>query len=154
MNYLNYFVSNTCFTKFEALTQLNPMKRTLLWLISMLSILFLNSCSAPSCADIKNGKFKLTDHETGYIYIVMREGNLQKEIDPIEKDTSVFLVEWNGECNYSLALKSGSETEQNFMQNRKLMVKVLEVNRNYYIFSSKIENEELEIIDTLFKLQP
>ncbi|MEY3398200.1 MAG: hypothetical protein RL220_794 [Bacteroidota bacterium] len=59
---------------------------------------------APSCKDVKNGKFEITAPESGTTYIT-RSGDEQRERNKKLGYDVIFSVVWTDECTYELRPK-------------------------------------------------
>ena len=98
-----------------------------------------------TCSDIKNGVFISFSKTDGSRSVYTRNGEVQKELNTSTKETIFWDVEWIDDCSYYLKYNSGlednSKKELEKIKKHKILIKVLSVSQNYYLFQSFLDKE-------------
>ena len=109
-------------------------------------IFSLQSFSQPkklTCSDVKNGVFIFYSPIDGSMSTYTRNGEVQKEVNPQTHQTVLWDVEWINDCSYSLKYNSGYEDkpkkEIDILNKHKVIVEILSVTENYYVYKSSID---------------
>jgi len=109
-----------------------------------------------TCSDIKNGVFISFSKTNGSRSVYTRTGEVQKELNTSTKETILWDVEWIDDCSYYLKYNSGLEDnpkkELDKIKKHKILIKILSVSQNYYVFQSFLDKESNTAImqDTLW----
>lgn len=109
-----------------------------------------------TCSDIKNGVFISFSKRDGSRSVYTRTGEVQKELNTSTKETILWDVEWIDDCSYYLKYNSGLEDnpkkELDKIKKHKILIKILSVSQNYYVFQSFLDKESNTAImqDTLW----
>src|SRR6185503_2765830 len=98
-----------------------------------------------TCSDIKNGVFISFSKTNGSRSVYTRTGEVQKELNTSTKETILWDVEWIDDCSYYLKYNSGLEDnpkkELDKIKKHKILIKILSVSQNYYVFQSFLDKE-------------
>jgi len=96
-----------------------------------------------SCRRFKNGEFDF--HPKGFHYHIIRQDSIQKEINLITNDTSLFRIKWLDECVYTAKDLRGEHSRTIYMQ-------ILQTTPHYYIFKASAGsiNDEYFKVDTMW----
>src|SRR5918993_35636 len=111
---------------------------------------------AVDCSRLRNGTFYSYPKNSNLSFRYERSDNTQKEINLTTGETAIYEITWDGKCNYSLKYQSGykklNSDVADFLENHKLIVKVVDVNSLYCAFevhADKLKNPLLSS-DTLW----
>ncbi len=111
---------------------------------------------ALTCNDVKNGVFISFSKTNGSRSVYTRSGNVQKELNTSTKESILWDVEWIDDCSYYLKYNSGLEDnpkqELEKIKKHKILVKILSVSQDYYLYQSFLDKESNPAIlkDTLW----
>jgi hypothetical protein len=116
-------------------------------ILGLLIIFFLqvgcaNSVDNTQCKSIHNGHFCYTVSTNGkeQKFDVYRNDSIQIEVASQTKDTSIYNITWQNDCNYSLILRSVNFnfSQQKIVEAQKfpLITKVITLADSYYEFKS------------------
>jgi hypothetical protein len=108
------------------------------------------------CSRLHNGTFYSYPKNSNSSFRYERSDNIQKEINLTTGETAIYEINWHGKCNYSLKYQSGykklNSDVADFLENHKLIVKVIDVNSVYCVYevhADKLKNPLLSS-DTLW----
>ena len=105
-----------------------------------------------SCADLHNGTFHYYPKKSSAHIYCQRQGDLQYENDDSNTDTTVWQVQWTGDCTYTEKYISGSHTITRkrlaFMNKHVLGYRVIRVTDDYYVAKEYLDNKSLIYIET------
>jgi hypothetical protein len=122
----------------------------------LLFIPLLSPAQTLSCSDLKNGVFVFFSGADGSSRTYTRNGEMQKEFNPVTRETTTWDVEWVSDCIYSLKYSSGMEDKpketQELLKKHKFLFQILSVTDDYYIFQSSLDKATNPVIltDTLW----
>jgi hypothetical protein len=109
----------------------------------MLHILILAASASAqtlTCSDIKNGVFIFFSKTDGSKSIYTRTADVQKEFIGSTRQTIFWDIEWIDDCSYYLKYNSGLEEqpkqELEKLKKHKILVQILSVSQDYYIYQS------------------
>jgi hypothetical protein len=122
---------------------------------------FTGSCNvAPNpseCKEVRSGRFRIHNDLSGIVTILTRDGKRQAEVAEGSKDTLYMAVRWTNDCQYDLLYLAGdpmiSDSLKTYAISHPIKVKILQVEKNYYIYTAEIEGLEPVQKDTAFKIQ-
>src|SRR5579863_2944580 len=81
------------------------------------------------CSDIKNGVFVYFSRADGSESTYTRNGEIQKEFNPVKHETILWDVEWVDDCSYFLKYNSGMEERpkdvQAIFKKHKILTQIL-----------------------------
>jgi len=126
---------------------------------SLFGLLFnplLTSAQTLNCSDLKNGVFVFFSSADGASRTYTRNGAMQKEFNPVTRETTIWDVEWVSDCIYSLKYNSGFEDKpkqtQELLKNHKFLFQILSVTDDYYTFQSTLDKTSNPVVlkDTLW----
>lgn len=92
-----------------------------------------------NCAALHNGTFYTYDKVANNHTLIIRNGDLQQEINRETNDTSLWKVDWRSECNCMLTYVSGGQIEKRLKSiPAKVIVNVqiLQTTNDYYVYKS------------------
>ncbi len=105
-----------------------------------------------TCKDIRNGIFILYSPADESMSTYTRNGYVQKEINPQKHETTLWDVEWKSDCLYTLKYNSGyedrSKYEIKFFHKHTVVVQILSVTENYYIFKTSMDKASNPTVST------
>lgn len=109
-----------------------------------------------TATDIKNGVFVYFSYRDGSKSTYTRNGDTQKEVNSVTRENTLWDIQWINDSTYSMQYNSGLEDhpkeELNLLKKHKVVVQILAVTDNYYIFRSspdKASNPAI-LTDTLW----
>lgn len=109
-----------------------------------------------TCMDIKTGIFYYYPKTTNDYYIEQRDENYLNEKNGATGDSTIWQLEWKGDCEYTLKYVSGNtkmpDAMLKFYGKHKLVCDIKKVTGDYYIFTSyadKNTNQPL-LTDTIW----
>lgn len=102
------------------------------------------SCPQRNCRKVRNGEFYFQPKNSTNKYLVIRTDSVQKEVEVNTLDTSYWKIAWTSDCSFTLKFshrtKDTSIQERTFFASRKLVVEILNVNKDYYSFKAGIDS--------------
>jgi hypothetical protein len=131
-------------------------KIIILALVSLLFAPLLSPAQTPTCSDLKNGVFISFSRADGSRSTYTRNGEIQKEFNLATRETTIWDVEWVGDCTYYLKYNSGMEDKpkqtQELLKKHKFLCQILRITDDYYIFQSTLDKASNPVIlqDTLW----
>ena len=107
------------------------------------------------CKQLKKGTFKIFNELTGKYALVKRTAKLQVEVTEGTTDSVQMSVRWTGDCEYELLYLSDNfglvpDEHKEFARTTPLQVKILTVNKDYYIYTSKMPGIDFVLEDTAY----
>lgn len=117
------------------------------------AMVLMVGCSGIDCANIKTGKFKLTDSTADIEYIIERNDSTQTEKNTKTEDKSTYKIEWLSDCEYTLTLLEGRADLKEIFGNRKMLVEITAVTKHHYSFNSRIEGIDTIVSHTIKRLE-
>lgn len=100
-------------------------------------------CGNRNCDTIKTGTFHLKSSSGKNRYKIIRDEHTQMEINLSKGDTSFWKISWIEDCMFSLKFirKTGSITKKEFdiYSNHLMVVQIIEVAHDYYIYKGGID---------------
>ncbi len=96
-----------------------------------------------SCDNLKQGIFHMypinsTDH-----HLILREGDIAREVNAITGDSSFWEIKWTKDCVYSMKYSGGGtkmdEKTEAFLKKHKLVYEVTEITNDYYTFKGYVD---------------
>src|SRR5450755_1898984 len=101
--------NNTKFVQYSKSQYRMKSKIIILALVSLLFAPLLSPAQTPTCSDLKNGVFISFSRADGSRSTYTRNGEIQKEFNLATRETTIWDVEWVGDCTYYLKYNSGME---------------------------------------------
>ncbi|HEV9035536.1 MAG TPA: hypothetical protein VGQ51_02900 [Puia sp.] len=101
-----------------------------------------------SCADMHSGEYYFYPRNTPQQYHVVVSGDMEKVVNLNKRkgasyyDSSVYKIEWKGDCDYTLKYQQGSglgEDDLKFLAKHKVAYHVGGIGPDYFVFSSYID---------------
>lgn len=127
--------------------------------VSIFISCLVHAQSAGSCESLHSGIFYYYGSAGAEAYI--REGSIQKEVNPKSGDTAVWRVGWKSDCHYTLTYLYGqgpfSEVAKAVKSKIAVDVEIVRVTADYYVYKTaeNIKTHSVETSDTLWlKEQP
>jgi hypothetical protein len=110
----------------------------------------LFACGQPArvndCNKVKYGTFYFYPPKTNNEYVIIRDKDLQREINFKTKDTTFWQLKWKNDCEFSLRFirKSGpiSDGEKAFYNAHVTVVQIAKVSKQYYVFKGGLDSIE------------
>lgn len=126
-------------------------------LFIFISVLFIMACANKNytkrCEDLKKGKFGFLGNGTERRYTIERNDSTQIETDETIGSVTEFNIKWPSPCEYQLTfkrhIKTGSDTSLVNRIYHPVRTTILKIGTDHYIFKSKIDGFDVELIDTM-----
>lgn len=119
------------------------------------TLLFAQSDS--SCAGLHQGIFHYYPRHSSVHLYVRRDGDLQYENDDSNTDTTVWQIQWTGDCSYTEKYLSGSHTltkkQERMLNGHVLAYKIVAITEDYFVvreYQDKISLMRYMETDTLW----
>jgi hypothetical protein len=120
------------------------MKTTILFFFVLSFCSFSISCiQSPNCSTFRTGKFKLVDKTNNLDYLIERNDTMQKETNLISGKVSVYKINWETDCKYSLTITEGEPQLMELYKNKKLHIEMIEFYEDGYKFSAKLDGFDI-----------
>lgn len=121
----------------------------------LLPLFTLGQSKVCNCNGIKTGTFYLYPLNSQKSFIIIRDKSIQKEINIEAKDTSFWKVNWQSNCILNLKFIRKNQPlsdEDKFFYSHNIVVKVLNVTKDYYTFKGGLDsvNNTSALTDTLW----
>lgn len=130
------------------------------FLLALIAFTVSHCESAPEtqdCSMLKSGRYRINNEKNGLVTILSRTGNKQAEVVEGEIDSSFMEVRWTGNCQYELHYMEGDPTIpdslRDFAEANPVLVKILKVEKDYYIYRAEIKGIEQLRTDTAFNAE-
>lgn len=107
--------------------------------------------NSSSCVDFHEGTFIENTDSVGAVQIV-RDSLFQYEFYGNGKK-SIWNLQWITDCTYMLTLNKGAEETDSIMQNRIIVVNIIEHTDSSYRYSAEMEGYDGTIENTLLKIK-
>ncbi|MEZ5015584.1 MAG: hypothetical protein R2800_00905 [Flavipsychrobacter sp.] len=125
-------------------------------LLSIATFFLFTACNTErkvNCEQFKDGRFKIEDTANGTSYIV-RNGKHQTEILNGQVDSSTFIVNWIGECEYTLTpTQETRERYYNLPDDAMLTIKINETKENSYIQTTSANFSETKVTNEVIRIK-
>jgi hypothetical protein len=123
-------------------------KKNANFFIALVCPLFV--CGQPAkvkdCNKVKYGTFYFYPPKTNDEIVIIRDKDLQTEIDKKTKDTTFWQIKWKNDCELSLKFirKSGpiSDDEKAFYNAHVVVAQITKVTKQYYIYNGGLDSIE------------
>ncbi len=120
------------------------MKTTILFFFVLSFCSFSISCiQSPNCSTFRTGKFKLVDKTNNLDYLIERNDTMQKETNLISGKVSIYKINWETDCKYSLTITEGEPQLMELYKNKKLHIEMIEFYEDGYKFSAKLDGFDI-----------
>jgi hypothetical protein len=104
----------------------------------------ISSLTEKDCASVLNGQFRYQPGGKGTVYTISRKDSLQTETKIENGERSMWRVRWLDPCNFTLSSigvnRPWIEGEEQFWKMHKVVVRVLQVTDQYYVFESSLDS--------------
>ncbi len=127
---------------------MNKIKNTLLILILFFSA---NSYAQPECSNFKVGKYFLSDPALDYEMVIERNDSIQIERNMTTGTESKYWIDWKNDCEYSLKIFMGTDDELEFYKDKLLYVKIVNTEKNHYIFEASIQGMDYKVKQVIYR---
>ena len=128
------------------------MKIILTVAIIIISLFCGGIISAQDCKSFRSGKFGIK--ENGKVtYTILRNDSIQFEKSLETGVEMTFRVTWTSDCEYYLQIVKGSKEAEKFYENKKLLVKILDISGNSFKFSARLEGTDRIMQSVMVKLE-
>lgn len=135
------------------------MMRMLILGISLIwSFCGFTQTNTPDCSSVRTGTFMLFPPVGGDHYVIERSDSVQYEIGVINQTKSWWRINWIDDCSFGLSLiktsRELSDKEKELWNAHQIVVRIHEVARDYYIFSSgldSINSKRISLTDTCWR---
>ncbi|MDP4252277.1 MAG: hypothetical protein Q8918_19435 [Bacteroidota bacterium] len=129
--------------------------------INFLIALFLSpiilsaQSKALDCSSVREGTFYFYPLKSKGKFVIIRDGSIQKEINPKTSDTSFWKVDWINDCMLNLKFIRSSQpmssAHKSFFSSHITVIKVLRVAKDYYVFNGGLDSiSRNSAVDTLW----
>ena len=119
---------------------------TRVFLIFLLSLPVIASCQDPTppCTDLKTGIYYSYPKNTSTRYICIRDGDNEKDFDMDTGDSSVWQIQWQDDCSYTMRYISGNDElkprDRQFLNKHIVALKIEKYTGDYYVYSAHADN--------------
>jgi hypothetical protein len=97
----------------------------------------------PACADLREGVFYSYPKNTHERYICVRGGSTEVETNLDTGDSSVWEIQWQDDCSYTMAFLSGNDRgtkgQQEFLAKHRLAMRVEKITGDYYVYAVYVD---------------
>jgi hypothetical protein len=108
----------------------------------------LFACGQPArvndCNKVKYGTFYFYPPKTNDEIVIIRDKDLQTEIDKKTKDTSFWQVKWKNDCEFSSRFirksRLVSDDERAFYNAHVVVAQIAKVSKQYYIYNAGLDS--------------
>ena len=108
----------------------------------------LFACGQPArvndCNKVKYGTYYFYPPKTNDEYVILRDKDVQREINFKTKDTSFWQVKWNNDCEFSLSFirknRPISDDEMAFYKAHVVVAQIAEVSKQYYVYNAWVDS--------------
>jgi hypothetical protein len=123
-------------------------KKNANFFIALVCLLF--SCGQPAgvndCNKVKYGTFYFYPPKTNDEYVIIRDKDLQREIDFKTKDTSFWQVKWKNDCEFSFRFirktRPISDDDKAFYNAHVVVVQIAKISKQYYVYNAWLDSVE------------
>jgi hypothetical protein len=118
--------------------------------------IFGQSTAVNDCSKVKYGTFYFYPENVQNGFTIIRERNIQKEINLTTSDTTFWEVKWKNACEFNLKFirksRPISNDEKAFYNSHISVVKILKATKEYYVFNAGLDslNSTNALTDTLW----
>jgi hypothetical protein len=143
ISYLQHLISKRPAMKNTYLrnSSLIPTLFLLFFLVS--ALISFSQTQSLDCAAVKNGVFVYFSYKDGSKSTYTRNGETQKEVNPVTKESALWDIQWINDCTYSMQYNEGleerSKAELDILRKHKVVIQILDVNEDYYVFKSSLD---------------
>ena len=118
------------------------------------------------CGAFRRGVFHVYQASTGNHYIIYRDGAREKEVIDGKGDSTLWNIEWQGDCDYTLEYISGNiqltDKEEKFLRKHKLAYHLQPAGADYCVYTETIdkpsgtliEKDTIRLHEVAFSLHP
>jgi hypothetical protein len=126
------------------------MKYTL-YIICLLVFSFTGSAQS-KCAQVREGKFKVTDPKTKKVCLITREGETQTEKLEEAEEAFTFDIKWLDDCTYTLTPTAATLARNKDVKDIGTMtVKITQVKEDSYTHKVTVANNpKFKRVDEVF----
>ena len=129
------------------------MKRKIIVSATALLMSFIGY--SQSCANFKNGTFKLTDPKSKEVCIITRDGNKQTERMEQSDDTYDFEIAWIDDCTYTVTpTPATAQRNPDVTKSGVMTVKIIKTKKDSYTQKVTIAtNPKFSRVDEVFVVE-
>lgn len=124
-------------------------------LILCLFTLGYTGSAQTTCAQVREGKFKVTDPKTKKVCFITREGETQTEKLEEAEDAFTFDIKWLDDCTYTLTPTAATLARNKDVKDIGTMtVKITQVKEDSYMHKVTVANNpKFKRIDEVFMVK-
>jgi hypothetical protein len=117
-------------------------RTTILLTFSLLlsAILCNGQDQPPACANLREGVFYSYPKRNHERYVCIRGGSTEVETNLDTGDSSVWEIQWQDDCRYTMAFLSGNDRgtkgQQKFLAKHRLAMRVEKITDDYYVYAA------------------
>lgn len=108
--------------------------------------------SAQDCKSFRVGKFGIIVKDK-VSYTILRNDSIQFEKSLETGVEMTFRVTWTSDCEYYLQIVKGTKEAEEFYDNKKLFVKIIDITGNSFKFSARLEGADKVMQSVMVKLE-
>jgi hypothetical protein len=99
--------------------------------------------STPACSGLGSGIYYSYPKNTHGRYTFLREGTREKEFNLDTGDSTVWEIQWQGDCSYTMKFLSGNDPltpgQQEFLKKHQVAFRVEKITGDYYIYAAYVD---------------
>lgn len=93
----------------------------------------------PKCADLREGIVYSRSQDKHQPYRIFISGSTLKQVNLTTGDSSIWEIQWVGECGFTIKFLSGndplSQGQKNYLQQHVIALKIEHITPDYYLYS-------------------
>lgn len=125
------------------------------YLLSLCTVLSSAAQSQENCSSLRAGLFYSYPKNSSETYVTQREGNMQKEVNLTQNDSTMWEVNWKDDCVYTLKYVSGGKYTQEVLKvldKHKLYVIIEDSKPDYYVYACYLDSKSGNLLskDTMW----
>jgi hypothetical protein len=105
----------------------------------------------PACSAYRKGTFYAYPSGKGIHYILYRDAHTEKEVSPEQGDSTVWRIEWQDACNYTLEYVSGnvslSGKQEKFLEKHRLAYRILFTTDDYCVYTEAVDKPDGKLLE-------
>jgi len=103
------------------------------------------------CGAFRKGVFHVYQSSTGNHYILYRNGSTEKEVIDGKEDSTIWNIQWQGDCDYTLEYVSGNipltDKEEKFLRKHKLAYHLQPAGADNCVYTETIDKPTGTLIE-------
>lgn len=126
--------------------QIKKTNYSLLTILLALLFIVFTDCQPrkQDCNSVKNGTFYFYPDRSNDRFTIIRQDNLQKEINLNTGDTSFWRIDWTTDCSFTAKYLYGgslkSDKDKQFLNDHTTLVNILATTKEYFITKMSLDS--------------